>query len=70
MASTIKIKELTVWIFNRWGETVFKSDEVNFEWDGTYEGFIVQDGTYTYKIKYVTNSGIEETITGHVNVIR
>lgn len=70
MASTVKIKELKVWIFNRWGETVFKSDEVNFEWDGTYEGFIVQDGTYTYKIKYVTNSGIEETITGHVNVIR
>jgi gliding motility-associated-like protein len=69
-ASTIKIKELTIWIFNRWGENVFKSNDVHFIWDGTYEGFLVPDGTYTYKIRYLTNSGIEETIVGHINVLR
>lgn len=69
-ASTIKIKELTIWIYNRWGENVFKSNEVNFVWDGTFKGFLVPDGTYTYKIRYVTNSGIEETIVGHINVLR
>ena len=69
-ASTIKIKELTIWIYNRWGENVFKSNDVHFVWDGTYDGFLVPDGTYTYKIRYQTNSGIEETIVGHINVLK
>jgi gliding motility-associated-like protein len=57
-------------IFNRWGETIFVSDELDFEWDGTYNNVMVQDGTYSWKITYTTNFGLEETITGHVNVIR
>lgn len=69
-ASTVNISELTVWIFNRWGEVVFTSDKVRFEWDGTYENLPCQDGTYTYKIKYLTTSGIEETILGHTSLLR
>jgi gliding motility-associated-like protein len=68
--STINVKELTVMIFNRWGERIYTSDQVNFEWDGTYQGLPVPDGTYTYKIKYVTTSLVADTITGHVNVLR
>jgi gliding motility-associated-like protein len=69
-ASTINISELNVWIYNRWGEVVFSSDRVDFSWDGTYGGLVCPDGTYTYKIKYVTNSGIEETLLGHINLIK
>jgi len=57
-------------VFNRWGETVYTSKELDFAWDGTFEGVPVQDGTYTWKITYVTLFGLEETIHGHVNVIR
>jgi gliding motility-associated-like protein len=57
-------------IFNRWGETIFVSDELDFEWDGTYNNVMVQDGTYSWKITYITNFGLEEMITGHVNLIR
>lgn len=69
-ASTINISKLEVWIFNRWGEVVYKSDAVDFSWDGTYKGLACQDGTYTYKIAYVTRSNIEETIYGHVILLR
>ncbi len=69
-ASTVNIAELTVWIYNRWGEVVYTSDEVRFEWDGTYDGMLCQDGTYTYKIRYITTSGIEETIVGHTSLLR
>jgi gliding motility-associated-like protein len=69
-ASTIGIKTLQIRIFNRWGEVVFSSNELDFEWDGKYQNIPVQDGTYSWKISYVTNRGIEETITGHVNLIR
>ncbi len=69
-AKTVNIKELEVLIYNRWGQLVFESDEVRFRWDGTYNGFPVQDGTYTYKIQYTTRQDIKEVIVGHVNVLR
>lgn len=69
-ASTINVAKLEVWVFNRWGEVVYTSDAVDFSWDGTYKGLNCPDGTYTYKIAYVTRSNIEETIYGHVILLR
>ncbi len=68
--STINIVDMEVQIFNRWGQLIFESKDMRDNWDGTYDGRLVQDGTYTYKVKYWTNSGIEETLTGHVNVLK
>lgn len=68
--SAIGIRSLEVMVFNRWGEIAFTSNEIDFEWDGTFNGQFVQDGTYVWKIKYFTNSGREETIVGHINLIR
>ena len=69
-ASTIGIQEISVGIYNRWGEIIFASDELDFIWDGTYDGLYGPDGTYTYKIEFTTNSGRERSIVGHVNILR
>lgn len=69
-ASTLGVQTLNVKIFNRWGELVFESEERDFQWDGTYRGVPVQDGTYIWKIRYFTNSGREILTTGHINCIR
>ncbi len=69
-ASTVGIQTLSIYIYNRWGETVFTSNELDFIWDGSYTEGIVQDGTYTYKIEFLTNSERRRTIVGHVNLIR
>jgi gliding motility-associated-like protein len=69
-ASVVGIKWLEVRVFNRWGEVLFQSNELDFEWDGFFKGDMCQDGTYIWKIKYITNSGREATITGHINLIR
>lgn len=58
------------YIFNRWGEEVFFSDQLNFVWDASYEGVPVQDGTYTWYLIYEIEKGIYEDLHGHVNVIR
>jgi gliding motility-associated-like protein len=58
------------YIFNRWGEEVFFSDQLNFVWDASYEGVPVQDGTYTWYLIYEIEKGIYEDLSGHVNVIR
>jgi len=69
-ASTVGINELTVSIFNRWGELVYTSDRVDFSWDGTYESVEAKSDTYIYEIKYISNSGYQDTIIGHVNLLR
>lgn len=58
------------YIYNRWGEEVFFSDELNFVWDAKFEGIPVQDGTYTWYLIYEIEKGIYEDLSGHVNVIR
>lgn len=58
------------YIFNRWGEEVFFSDQLNFVWDASYEDVPVQDGTYTWYLIYEIEKGIYEDLSGHVNVIR
>jgi len=69
-AKTVNITKLTVWIYNRWGEVVFTSTNPRFEWDGTYKDLPSPDGTYTYKVEYVSHSGMFGTLYGHVNVLR
>ncbi len=68
--SAIGIRQLSVQIFNRWGELIFEGNDPRFIWDGTYNGVVVPDGTYTYKIDFTTNSGREKQLIGHVNSLR
>ncbi len=67
---TVNITQMEVTIFDRWGLLVFQSNDLRWEWDGTYENLTVPDGTYTYKISYVTKQGIEDKLVGHVNVLK
>jgi gliding motility-associated-like protein len=69
-ASTVNVVSLEVRIFNRWGEELFYSDDKRFSWDGTYNGAPVPDGVYVYKLKYLSINGDDETIYGHVTVLR
>lgn len=56
-------------IFNRWGELIFISD-VKFEpWDGTYQGIMVQNGVYVWKLNYKDFNGEKHSAIGAVNVI-
>ncbi|TNF50463.1 MAG: T9SS type B sorting domain-containing protein, partial [Bacteroidetes bacterium] len=69
-ASFYGVDRASVTIFNRWGELIFESNEMDFKWDGTYQGIMQQDGTYTWKITYITNSGREIKIVGHINLLK
>jgi large repetitive protein len=61
-------------IFNRWGEIMFESKNMNIGWDGSYgmEGLDCPSGTYTYKITFTLIGGLQEQsiVTGHVNLLR
>jgi gliding motility-associated-like protein len=62
-------------IFNRWGETIFESNDSNVGWDGTYGlgdmARYVQDGTYVWRIEFkLKRNDSRKIVSGHVNVIR
>ena len=59
-------------IFNRWGQVVFKIDNPNGRWDGSFNngGHYVQDGVYAYTIRAVAwNLEVLDT-SGYITVLR
>ncbi|MDX2362411.1 MAG: PKD domain-containing protein [Crocinitomicaceae bacterium] len=68
--------EVVTWnmkIYNRWGQLMFESNDVDAAWDGIMSnGRMAQVGTYTWKITYVScePSNDERIITGHISLDR
>jgi len=58
-------------IFDRWGKQIFYTRDINEGWDGTYNGKIVQQGMYTYMIKFEDSQGYRKhVVTGEVVIIK
>ena len=43
-------------IYNRWGQLVFSSNQVNIVWDGTVNGSPAADGIYFYDLVFKRHS--------------
>ncbi|MDG1332208.1 MAG: PKD domain-containing protein [Crocinitomicaceae bacterium] len=65
--------DYTLYIFNRWGELVFESHDMNVGWDGKYSQLKekVQDGVFTWKIEAgIKNSSDSKIFVGHVSILK
>ena len=57
-------------IFDRWGEIIFASTDVNFVWDGNNgKGKLVTIGVYNYLMHYTPPSGKPVTRRGTITVL-
>lgn len=63
------VEEYEIRIFNRWGAEVFKSDDLEKPWDGTYNGEKVPQGSYAYTISITTTFGGVRAKKGTLNII-
>jgi gliding motility-associated-like protein len=63
-------EDFTLSIFNRWGELLFETHEINMGWDGYYRERLCQQDVYVWKIqgKYITGESF--TQVGDVTLIR
>lgn len=57
-------------IFNRFGEKVFVSDNMQISWDGTYRNEDCMPGVYFYKIISTDYEGVSRDYSGTVTLIR
>lgn len=57
-------------IFNRWGEEVFYTDDINQGWDGYYKGQLQNIDNYSYYVEAEMYDGSVRTKKGYIMLIR
>jgi gliding motility-associated-like protein len=63
------IQTFKIQVFNRWGDLIFESNDVNTGWDGKFNGQLVPQGTYVYKLSASSVTGRRTTKEGTINVL-
>ena len=66
------VKKFEMWIFNRWGEQLFYSDDVNVGWNGKYgnNGTELGQDVYFWKAKGKFENNVPFKLAGDVTLIR
>jgi gliding motility-associated-like protein len=57
-------------IINRWGETVYESNDLAEGWDGTYKGVECPIGTYVFHVEFRDKTGKFQYHQGNITLIR
>ncbi len=59
-----------LWIFDRWGNDIFHSTDLERSWDGKVNGVIVQEDTYVWKVTFRDIERKDHAYKGIVNLIK
>lgn len=58
-------------IYNRWGEEIFRSENLNEGWNGNHAGSVSPSGIYTWRVFAKSEFGVESVvISGLVTLLR
>ena len=63
------IVNLELFIYDRWGENLFRTSNMDNGWDARYKGLLVEQGVYIYKMIYTDIRGESGERIGNINVI-
>jgi gliding motility-associated-like protein len=64
------IREVSLKIFNRWGEKVFEADNIYNGWDGTYKSVAQPSDVYTYIVDIVFLDNQKMFKSGTITLVR
>ncbi|MFN8288301.1 MAG: gliding motility-associated C-terminal domain-containing protein [Chitinophagales bacterium] len=67
---SIDLKSYQVRIYNRWGELIYTSEDVNEGWDGVYKGIPQALGVYVWVSDYSFMDGKKHTMAGNLTLLR
>jgi gliding motility-associated-like protein len=69
--SGYSIDHFELFVFNRWGEIVWKSNDPAGKWDGTYNNKKCAEGVYTWIVRFdLLNTDEKRIAHGHVTLLR
>ena len=64
-------KQFEVQVFNRWGEKVYESNDMNFKWDGIFRGKTAPQSVYVYQVHLVyLDNYTDKLYKGSVTLVR
>lgn len=68
----IGIKGYKMWIYDRWGEKLYYTEDINKGWDGSVKGILDKDkvDVYTYRAIVTDLWNKEHEYVGHVTVLK
>ena len=64
------VKSINLKIFNRWGNLVFETNELDFKWDGTHRGEDSPQGAYVVKYELTGYNGTVISDKGLIYLLR
>ena len=64
------LAEIELEVYNRWGQMVFKTNEINQGWDGTFQGKKADPGVFVYHLTVICLDRQEFYTQGNVTLIR
>jgi gliding motility-associated-like protein len=64
-----RVSKFALYIYNRWGELVFETNDIESGWDGTKNGNPCNAGVYVWTVYYEGSEG-ESTNKGTVTLVR
>ena len=64
------VTDYELWVYDRRGNLVFHSTDMNETWDGTYNGVPCRQETYAYTCHYTAPTRDRLTMTGTVTLLR
>jgi len=64
-----RFPENEVSILNRWGDAVYKTDNYQNDWYGTWNGKTLPEGTYYYILRILENGEQTQNYTGPITII-
>jgi gliding motility-associated-like protein len=64
------ITELTLQVFDRWGNQVYSGSDPSAGWDGSYGGSLMNTGTYIYQVQYTLSNGTKTKTKGNFSLMR
>lgn len=67
------VQKIEVVIYNRWGQVIYSSNDIEMKWDGTFKGQSVPSGNYPYSIAFTTTFEgelFQNVMRGKVHVVR
>ncbi len=69
LAKGLFIEEFSMEIYSRWGELLFRSEQLEQGWDGRFRGVLVPEGAYVYRILARDPLGRSISKNGAVHVL-
>ena len=65
------VEDYLFMVFNRWGELIYQTDDINAGWDGTYKNAKSPQDVYVWKCEFKNSvTELYESHVGHVTLIR